>query len=127
MGGASDCLADLVPDATDYVDRATGAIAVAISANGTELIFWFRGERVRSVTRAGNPNEPAKLQANEVRLSPRASFAARAEEVRGRSRTWSDWEVEVASDFRTALVASVIHQAPSRRFDGQASSDGEMA
>jgi light-regulated signal transduction histidine kinase (bacteriophytochrome) len=108
---ASDCLAELYPPAANYVDRAAGAIAVPISADGFEQIFWFRGEQVRSVTWAGDPAKPAITHANGRRLSPRGSFAAWTEQVRGQSLPWAEWEVEVAADFRTALVASIIHQA----------------
>lgn len=109
---ATDCLASIHPPAADYVDIAAGAVAVPISADGSDLIFWFRDERIRSVTWAGNPDK-AVIAADDgsARLRPRASFAAWVEQVRGQSEPWADWEIEVAADFRTALVASIIHQA----------------
>lgn len=108
---ATDCLAEIVDDDDWPVDRAAGGIAVPISADGLDFIFWFRGERIRSTTWAGDPRMAALRPSDGGRLCPRGSFEAWTEEVRGRSVPWSEWEVEVASDFRTALVASIIHQA----------------
>ncbi len=105
---AVDRLADIHPPAEQYEDVAAGAIAVPLSASGDTLL-WFREEARRSVVWAGRKEE-SDLDANGG-LSPRKSFAAWEEEVRGHSRPWQAWEVEVASDFRTALAASVIHQA----------------
>lgn len=105
---AVDRLADIHPPAERYGDVAAGAIAVPLSASGDTLL-WFREEARRSVVWAGRKEESG-LDDRGV-LSPRKSFSAWSEEVRGRSRPWQAWEVEVASDFRTALAASVIHQA----------------
>ena len=90
--------------------EASGVVAVPISADGMDLLFWFRSEWVRSVRWGGNPHKAAGLDENQ-QLTPRASFAEWIEEVRDCSRPWAAWEVKIASDFRTALVASVIHQA----------------
>lgn len=107
---ATDHLSALHAPAAQYVDCAAGLIAVPISADGADFLFWFRAERLRSVTWAGEPVN-ATATSNGGRLRPRASFEAWTEEVRGRAQPWADWEVEVATDFRTALVASIIHQA----------------
>ncbi len=99
-------------DGDDWpVETAAGCIAVPISADGLDYLFWFRAEQVHSTTWAGNPGKAVVQGSEGSTLSPRSSFEAWVEEVRGRSRPWAVWEVEMASDFRTALVASIIHQA----------------
>ena len=108
---ATDCLAELHPPAAAYAHRAAGAVAVPISAQGEDFIFWFRPERARTYTWAGDPHKPAAPADDGVRLGPRRSFAAWTERVRGRCEPWAEWEVEVAADFRTAVVAGIIHQA----------------
>lgn len=108
---ATDCLGEIVPDAAAHVEHAAGAIAVPVSSDSRDRIFWFRGEQIRSVTWAGDPGKAAVPSPEGDRLTPRHSFDAWTEDVRGRSIPWDDWEIEVASDFRTALAASIIHQA----------------
>lgn len=107
----TDRLSEVHPPAAAWADRAAGMIAVPISTEGDESLFWFRRERVEAVRWAGNPNEPVVEGPEPGRLSPRGSFAEWVEHTRGTCAPWEEWEVEVASDFRTALVASVIHQA----------------
>ena len=106
----TDCLSDLVEDPDWPLDDFAGMIAVPISADGQDYLFWFRNEWIREVTWGGDPNYSKKLGPDE-QLTPRTSFAAWTEEIDGCSRPWEPWEVEIASDFRTALVASIIHQA----------------
>ncbi|MCA8971274.1 MAG: response regulator [Planctomycetes bacterium] len=104
-------LASLHPPAAAWGDRAAGMIAVPLSPDGSDWLLWFRTEQVHTVRWAGDPRKQAAAATPSGRLSPRGSFAEWTETVRGACAPWETWQVEVASEFRTAIVAGVIHQA----------------
>ncbi len=108
----TDCILKDLGDHLEwkFPNASCGVVAVPISADGLDFLFWFRAEWIRSVRWAGNPTKAVSTDSYQ-RLIPRSSFEAWVEEVQDCSKPWQDWEVAIASDFRTALVASVIHQA----------------
>ena len=63
----------------------------------------FRRELIETVKWAGNPNKTVRVD-DQDRLHPRTSFAAWQETVRGRSRPWSELELENASFLRYVLL-----------------------
>jgi two-component system, chemotaxis family, sensor kinase Cph1 len=74
--------------------------------------LWFRPEAVQTVNWGGNPNKPVEVLGNgEVRLSPRKSFAAWQETVRGQSLPWKPCEIEAVLELRSAIVGIVLRKA----------------
>jgi light-regulated signal transduction histidine kinase (bacteriophytochrome) len=73
---------------------------------------WFRPEVVQTVSWGGNPNKLVEVLDNgEVRMSPRKSFAAWQETVRGQSLPWKACEIEAALELRSAIVGRVLRKA----------------
>jgi len=99
-------LGALYPEAVAHAQRASGVLALSISRQSGDYVFWFRREVVQLVTWAGNPGAPTPGE----RLTPRTSFAAWKEERRGQSRPWEPVEVEAAEAFRVSLIETVLHQ-----------------
>lgn len=64
--------------------------------------MWFRAEARELVEWAGNPHKAATLMPGE-QLTPRASFEAWTEVVRGKARPWTAAEVEAAHRLQTKL------------------------
>ena len=80
------------------VETASGVLAVPLTSGGrNDFLMWFRPEVLREVHWAGNPHAKS-LEPTEagLRLTPRASFAAWVEQVRGRSQPWSPSETAAA-------------------------------
>ena len=77
---------------------ASGVLAVPLTSGGhSDFLMWFRPEVLREVTWAGNPHAKTLEPTDDgLRLSPRASFAAWVEQVRGRSDPWTASEVAAA-------------------------------
>jgi light-regulated signal transduction histidine kinase (bacteriophytochrome) len=100
---ATDRLSELVPEAAAYRAGASGLLGVVVSAEEPFVLLWFRAEQVELVNWAGNPHKAAELQPGE-RLTPRASFDAWRETVRGRSRPWSLAEADAAQRLKGVLV-----------------------
>ncbi|MGB3616627.1 MAG: ATP-binding protein [Catalinimonas sp.] len=107
----TDALTELWPEGEALRERASGVLALAISQVQGDYLFWFRPEASRMVQWAGNPTKALVNEAGKLRLSPRKSFAAWREEVGGRSRPWTDYEVEAATGFRTVVIGLVLKTA----------------
>lgn len=108
-------LASEYPPARDHTATACGLLAVSLSRGARDFVLWFRTERVRTVTWAGDPHKPAEPGPTGERLSPRKSFAAWTEEVRGRAVPWDEVEVEAARAFRVMLLETVLLQSDLAR------------
>lgn len=78
-------------------------LAVTLSAEEPWVLIWFRAEEIETVNWAGNPHGSAS-PAPHIALTPRASFDAWSETVRGRARTWSSPEISAAVRLRAALL-----------------------
>ncbi|MGY1813243.1 SpoIIE family protein phosphatase [Blastococcus sp. SYSU D00820] len=97
-GGVTDALPRRVPEFADLAEVASGVLAVPVGGGADgDFLAWFRPETPREVTWGGNPHTP-KLAAGEtgLRLSPRRSFTAWTETVRGTARPWREHEVGAA-------------------------------
>ena len=66
------------------------------------VVLWLRAERIETVRWAGDPHEGVRHGPLEA-LTPRASFDAWSETVRGQSALWSAAQVESLARFRDAL------------------------
>jgi light-regulated signal transduction histidine kinase (bacteriophytochrome) len=76
-------------------------------------VLWFRPQAAQTMRWGGDPRtKPVRVGADGVaRLSPRGSFAAWEEEVRGRSRPWRRAEVEAARALRGTVVDALLTRA----------------
>ena len=92
------------PPAEAFADRGSGILALPLSADAGDWIIWFRGELVRTVSWAGEPRHPVPDPAKGERISPRKSFAAWAEAVRGQSEAWTTAEIAFVQTLHRALL-----------------------
>ncbi len=99
----SSALSELFPPAAAFRETGSGILSVVLSAEEPWLLIWFRAEQVEVVEWAGNPHKAVNTGPGNV-LSPRASFDAWQETVRGCSRRWSLAEVDSARRLRSALL-----------------------
>lgn len=107
---ATDAAARVVPDAVDLLDTASGVLAVPVGPG--DFLAWFRPETLREVTWGGNPYASEIAQTEDgPRLSPRRSFAAWSETVRGTSRPWRDHEVGAARALAGHLTAAALNRS----------------
>ena len=95
-------LGKLYPPAKEFERLSAGLLSMTLSTDEPWLVLWFRAEQVEVVNWAGNPHKPDESATTP--LTPRASFDAWAETVRGRARTWSVPEVDAARRLRAALL-----------------------
>jgi two-component system, chemotaxis family, sensor kinase Cph1 len=86
---------------------ASGVLAVRLSATGSDYLFWFRKEQLLTVTWAGDPHKVV-VGNDPLELSPRRSFAAWSEIVRGSALPWSSSEIALARALGGSLADIVL-------------------
>ncbi|MGH6623378.1 MAG: GAF domain-containing protein, partial [Burkholderiaceae bacterium] len=96
IGQDDDRLRSLTP-------TASGVLAVRLSATRSEYLMWFRREQLNTMTWAGDPSKPM-VGNDPLELSPRRSFAAWSEIVRGTAVPWTNAEISLARAIGVALV-----------------------
>jgi two-component system, chemotaxis family, sensor kinase Cph1 len=86
---------------------ASGVLAVRLSSTKPDYLMWLRKEQLHSVTWAGDPAKPMVAN-NPLELSPRSSFAAWSEIVRGTALPWTTTELALGRAIGMALVDIVV-------------------
>lgn len=104
---ASDNLASLRPPFPVLSAIAAGVLCIPISLAGGDYIMVFRREQLQDIRWAGAPGKAMVLQ-DDQRMSPRKSFAAFIESVRGRSRAFTEPEQKVAAEIRAGLMEIIL-------------------
>ncbi|MFN4283691.1 MAG: HWE histidine kinase domain-containing protein [Alphaproteobacteria bacterium] len=104
-------LGAIYPAARDFIERAAGVLAIPVSRKARDYVLFFRKEAARTVTWAGNPQKAETLGPNGIRLTPRKSFEAWRETVRGQSLPWTPLERRVAESLRVSLLEVVLRLA----------------
>jgi chemotaxis family two-component system sensor kinase Cph1 len=104
-------LSQVYPGGEAIVRNASGLLAIPISRIHQHYLLWFRPEYVRTIEWAGNPHDKQATPGAPTQLSPRTSFAAWRETIHGTSIPWHGGELELALEFRTALLAIVLERA----------------
>jgi light-regulated signal transduction histidine kinase (bacteriophytochrome) len=100
IGRANAALESLTP-------TASGVLAVRLSQQQPDYLMWLRKEQLQTVTWAGDPSKPV-IDNDPLKLSPRRSFAAWSEIVRGTALPWSSGELAMAEALGAALVDIVV-------------------
>jgi len=97
--------------AADYAAEAAGLLSIPLSRTPRDFVVLFRKEVAKQVSWAGNPKKAVENSRFGDRLTPRKSFEAWTEEVRGESISWSDAQLRAAEAFRTTLVELILRIA----------------
>lgn len=104
-------LGGVYPPAKELIGSASGLLALPISRIHQHYLLWFRPELVQTVEWAGNPYEKQAPPGAPTQLSPRQSFAAWRETIHGHSLPWHAAEIELAIEFRSALLGIALERA----------------
>lgn len=109
---ATDAVPAVVPGAADLADTASGVLAVEVGGGRRDFLAWFRPESIREITWGGNPYTSKTAQTDAgPRLSPRSSFDAWSETVRGTSRPWRAHEIAAARTLAAQLTGAALSRA----------------
>jgi diguanylate cyclase (GGDEF)-like protein/PAS domain S-box-containing protein len=117
---AVDELGVRYPDLAACISEASGALLLPLASGDDDVILWFRPERERTIVWGGNPAEHAAPNPATARISPRSSFAAWKETVKGHSAPWTQADLALAREVRNAVAAEISKRAQSALRDSQA-------
>jgi two-component system, chemotaxis family, sensor kinase Cph1 len=106
---ATDALAESWPRAARHIDTASGILAVPTSQIFRNYLIWFRPETARTIKWAGEPVK--RTSGNAGGIAPRKDFAPWIETVRNRSLHWRPVELDIAGEFRLAMLNVVLRRA----------------
>jgi light-regulated signal transduction histidine kinase (bacteriophytochrome) len=109
-GGAPftcDSLARENPAFAPLTALASGVLAIELSRSRPEYLMWFRKEQLSTVTCAGDPAK-AVIGNDPLELSPRRSFAAWSEIVRGTATPWSAADLALARAIGASLMDIIV-------------------
>jgi len=108
---ASAEIAKVYAAGESFRDRAAGFLAIPISRTPRDCLIFFRREILRSVNWAGDPNKAYDVGPHGPRLSPRKSFEAWQEVVRGQSKPWTNADLHIAESLRVTLLEVILQLA----------------
>lgn len=94
------------PDHTQDFNGCAGVIIVPQDRDQT--LLFFRKERMRDVTWAGNPEKTIEPHDGKNRLHPRGSFSTYLQQVRGYCLPWSDQDKYFAE--RILLMVNTVRR-----------------
>jgi light-regulated signal transduction histidine kinase (bacteriophytochrome) len=100
----TDSYARLNPAGRTLRATASGILAITLAQEPGDYIFWFRPERLQTVTWAGKNEKEQKMEDGQVFLSPRQSFAAWSQEVENTALAWRPLELEAARELRLHIA-----------------------
>ena len=95
------------PSLDSLTPTASGVLAVKLSTTRPDYLMWFRKEQLLSVTWAGDPSKPV-VGNDPLELSPRRSFAAWSEIVRGTGLPWTSGEIALGRAFGASLIDIMV-------------------
>ena len=105
---ATDHLGQRYPRAGEFLDRAAGLLVLPISRQPRDYIVLFRREVTQVIKWAGEPVKRIEESAEGTRLTPRTSFEAWREVVKGKCAPWTESELAAARALRVTLVEVVL-------------------
>ena len=108
---ASAEIAKVYAAGESFRDRAAGFLAIPISRTPRDCLIFFRREILRSVNWAGDPNKAYDVGPHGPRLTPRKSFEAWQEVVRGQSKPWTNADLQIAETLRVTLLEVILQLA----------------
>jgi light-regulated signal transduction histidine kinase (bacteriophytochrome)/ActR/RegA family two-component response regulator len=115
------------PECAACAPQAAGALLARLTPGREDAILWLRPEQAMLFTWGGNPAEHATQEPASGHISPRTSFAAWRQEVRGRSRPWTDADRELAHEVAQALTLEIAQRTRAALEREQAASRAKSA
>ena len=105
---ATHDLAGALPEGVSAPAPIAGLLAIPVSRSTRDFIVLVRREITKTIEWAGAPDKAVIRRDGEDRLSPRTSFAAWQEIVRGQSALWTDSDIRTAESLRVTLTEVIL-------------------
>lgn len=114
---ATDDLMNTFPGAERLSGRFGGMLAACVSEVSNSYLFWFRLPQRQVTSWAGDPSQALLVEqiadSDEVRLSPRRSFAKWQQAVEDKSFPWDADEIEMVQRIRNEILKKEFQRTAS--------------
>jgi diguanylate cyclase (GGDEF)-like protein len=107
----TECLVNEFAPAERFKSVAAGLLSVRLNPEFNDYTLWFRPERIRTISWAGNPDKTSIDDADGFHLEPRMSFARWMEEQHGNSLPWTHIEIESAQALSLTMIEVLSQKA----------------
>ena len=104
----TDHLAETYAPAKDFAARAAGMLSIPISRMPRDYILLFRRERLQAINWGGDPAKIVEETTDGMRISPRKSFAAFADVIRGRCEPFTGRDRRIGEAVRQAMIEVIL-------------------
>ena len=101
-------ISDILSDYSPSGSMPAGFLALPISKNPRDYLFFFRRPEVAVVRWAGNPEKPVTVEKGTERLTPRESFNEWVETHKNRCKDWSEAELSLAVSIRVGILEMTV-------------------
>ncbi len=103
---ATHCLGVDLPAFASVSDVASGVLTLPILNNPEDAITWFRPAVAQTLKWGGDPGKA--MDEASGRLSPRKSFAAWVNEVKGQALPWTAVDLQIAQELRRIIDLAML-------------------
>ncbi|GAA4503485.1 HWE histidine kinase domain-containing protein [Gluconacetobacter tumulicola] len=110
----TDCLTRDCPGFTPTVPDLCGAMIIPVWPEQEDCLILFRREIIQTVKWGGDPARTCQPSFRGPRFPPRRGFEIWTEEVRGRSASWTADDLELAAQYRSALMEVVARASQQK-------------
>jgi two-component system, chemotaxis family, sensor kinase Cph1 len=90
---------------------AGGVLGINFNPSANGWVFWFRPEMEQTITWGGDPRKNVTSGPLGTRLTPRGSFDAYIETVRGTAEEWSAADLAVSERLRESLAEVALRKS----------------
>ncbi len=104
----ADCISESYPPFVDFIEIASGVLALYISKKEKNVLLWFKPEILQTIDWAGDPNKSVTQE--DQRLTPRKSFAKWSETQKGHSNPWLDYEIASAKALKEHIAEIIVQK-----------------
>ncbi len=101
-------LATVIPSCAETQVMAAGMLSIPVSRIPRDYVMLFRRELLEEVRWSGDPAKALVKTDDGLRISPRKSFAAFVEMVRGKSLAFSDRDRRLGEAVRIAIIEVIL-------------------
>ena len=102
-------LVEELPEMTALQEKASGVLCLFLSNTKKDALLWFKPEKVKTVTWAGNPDKKVLVNKDE-RLTPRKSFEAWSVQQEGKSAPWQEYEITAAEALKQDISEIILEK-----------------
>jgi two-component system, chemotaxis family, sensor kinase Cph1 len=99
------------PGFLPHKDCASGLLALRISRTQQTYLLWFRPEVIQTIDWGGDPSKSDRGDTQNLRITPRKSFALWKETVQLTSLPWKTYEIDAALELRSRIIGIVLQKA----------------